>query len=116
MIELVRVDKQIEKILDTVNYEFIYKLVKDNKIIGYGTINKDKENIMYIFIENELRGNGYGTLLFSKMIQEVKNIGYKEARVIFGKENIQMLKIVKNAGGLHLSTNERDVRYLIPIM
>lgn len=115
MIDLIKVDKKIEKILDIVDYELIYKLVMDNRVIGYGTINKDKENIIYIFIENELRGNGYGKYLFSKMLQEVKNIGYKEAKVVFKTKNIQMLKIVKNEGGLHLSTNEGNEKYLIPI-
>ena len=115
MVEFIKVDKQIEQILDIVDYEIIYKLVKDDRVIGYGTINKDKENLIYIFIENELRGNGYGKFLFSKIINEVKNIGYKEAKVAFERENMQMLKIVKNAGGLHLSTNEGKVKYLIPI-
>lgn len=115
MVELVRVDKNIEKIQEIVDYELLYKLVKEDKVIGYGTINKDVENIIYIFIENKLRGNGYGKLLFSKMIEEVKKIGHKEAIVTFNRENIQMMKIVEGAGGLHLSTNKGNVKYLIAI-
>ena len=116
MIELIKVDKKIEKIQEIVDYELIYKLVKDDKIIGYGTINKDEGNKIYIFIENELRENGYGKALFSKMIEEVRKIGYKDVKVAFKKENIQMLKIVKNAGGIHLSTNNGEDKYLIPIL
>lgn len=115
MIELIRVDKRIDAILENVDYKNIYKLVKDDRIIGYGTINKDIDNLVYIFIEENSRGEGYGKFLFSKMIEEVKTEGFKDIRLIFNKDNIRMLKIVKGAGGLHLSSLEQDVKYLVPI-
>ena len=115
MCELIKTENKIDLISQIVEYKFLYKLVKDDKVIGYGTINNDKENIIYIYIEEQLRGNGYGKILFSKMIEEIKKIGYKEVKIKFAKENIQMLKIVKNNEGLHLSSNEDGVTYLIPL-
>lgn len=115
MLELVKVDKNINQIREIVDYEDIYKLVKDDKIIGYGTINKDKENIIYVFIEQDLRGNGYGKILFSEMIKIIEKLGYKDVKIIFKRENIQMLKITEKMGGLHLSSKEGEVQYLIPI-
>ena len=115
MPELVQVDKEIEPIRAIVDYEYIYKLVKDDKIIGYGAINKDRQNLIYIYIEEGFRENGYGKLLFSKMIEEAKRLGYKEVKVRFRYNNIQILRIVEAVGGLHLSSNENIVNYLIPL-
>ena len=115
MIELIKVDKQIGAILKIVDYKSLFKLTKDNKTIGYGTINKDEKNLIYIFIEENLRGNGYGKILFSKMLEEIKKEGHKDIIVQFKINNIPMLKIVENNGGLNLSTEEGIFKYLIPI-
>lgn len=115
MVELIKVDKKIDLISEIVDYDFLFKLVKDDKTIGYGTINKDKENLIYIYIEEDFRGNNYGKFLFLKMIEEIEKLGYKEIKVKFPKENIQMLKVVKSAGGLHLSSNENEVKYIIKL-
>ena len=115
MIEIVKSDKRIEEILKIVDYKYIYKMVKDEKVIGYGTINKDQENVIYIYIQEEYRGNGYGKILFHKMIEETKKEGIREIKLIFKRNNIQMLKIATNVGGLHLSTMEENVQYLIHI-
>lgn len=115
MIELVEVDKRIESILEIVDYKKIYKLVKDDKIIGYGTINKDIENLVYIFIEENSRGEGYGKLLFSKMLEKVRIEGFKEIRLVFRRNNIQMLKIIKGVEGLHISSIGEEVKYVVPI-
>ena len=115
MIELIKVDKNIDLISEVIDYKYIFKFVKDDKIIGCGTINNDTESNIFIYIEEELRGNGYGKLLFSKMLLETQKLGYKEVKLKFTKENIQMLKIVKHHGGLHLSTNADAEKYLIPL-
>ena len=115
MVELIKVEKEIDFILEKIDYEHLYKLVKDDKVIGYGTINKDKEDFIYIYINEEARGNQYGKFLFLKILEEVKNMDYKEVKVKFSKENIQMLKIVNSIEGLHLSSNEDGVKYLIPL-
>lgn len=115
MIEIVKTNKKIEEILKIVDYKSIYKMIKDEKVIGYGTINKDQENVIYIFIQEEYRGNGYGKILFHKMIEETKKEGFKEIKLKFERNNIQMLKIVTKEGGLHLSTMGENVQYLIPI-
>ena len=46
MINFEKVDKRIEEILEVVDYESIYKLVEDNRVIGFGTINKDKDRVV----------------------------------------------------------------------
>lgn len=115
MVELVKVEEKNDLILEKIDYEHLYKLVKDDKIIGYGTINKDIENYIYVFVAEEERGNQYGKFIFLKILEEIRNMGYIEVKVKFERENIQMLKIVKGAGGLHLSSNEDGTKYLIPL-
>ena len=115
MIKLVKGGDEFEKVLSPREYEQCYKLVNDNETIGVGTINKDKENLLYIFVKQELRGNGYGKILFSKMIDEARKKGYEEVKLTFPRENIQMVKIVNDNGALHQATNENEVKYVIPL-
>ena len=115
MIELINGEDTFEKALPNVNYDKCFKLVKDGRPLGVGTINNDKENQIYIYIKQELRGNGYGKVLFSKMMEQAKKEGYQEVKVTFPKNNIQMIKIVNDNGALHLSTNKNKVKYVIPL-
>ncbi len=92
-----------------------YKFVKDGKNIGLAVINKDENDKVFIFIKKELRGNGYGKKLFSELKKELVKRDYKDIKVKFDKENIQILKIIEDNGGLHLSTDKDTVKYLVPI-
>ena len=92
-----------------------FKLLKDSKMIGTAIIKQDEDDRLYIFIKKELRGNGYGKILFSEILKELKNRGYNDITIKFQKNNIPMLKIVTSNGGLHLSTDEQMVKYIIPI-
>lgn len=112
MIKLIR---EGEEILHPEKYEYCYKLVKDNQPLGFGTINKDKENALFIFINKEQRGNGYGKILFSKMLEETKNIGYNEVKIIFSKENTPMIKIADDNGGKQISADEGSIKYVFSL-
>ena len=96
-------------------YEQYYKLIKDNEEIGYGTINKDQENAFYIFINEEQREKGYGKILFSKMLEESKEIGWTEPKITFEKENIPMTKIAVDNGAVLLSSDGAMVKYKIKL-
>lgn len=96
-------------------YETYFKLIKDNKEIGYGTINKDKEDAFYIFINEEHRGNGYGKILFSKILEESKNMGWSESKITFERENIPMTKIAVDNGATLFSSDGAMVKYKIKL-
>ena len=115
MFKLVEGKDTFEKALPSVNFDKCFKLLKDDRPLGVGTINKDEENQIYIYIKQELRGNGYGKVLFSKMMDEAKKEGYHEVKVTFPKDNIQMVKIVDDNGGLQQSNDNNLVKYVIPI-
>lgn len=95
--------------------ECAYKFLKDDEVIGVAAINQKNDDKIYIMIKEELRGNGYGKELFSHVIQKLKEREYKKAIVRFERTNIQMLRIVTSNGGMHVSTNNDIVKYLIQI-
>lgn len=115
MFELVEGKDTFEKALPSVKFEKCFKFEKDGRTLGVGTINKDKENLIYIYIKQELRGNGYGKILFSKMMEQAKKEGHQEIKVTFPKDNIQMIKIVDDNGGLQQATNNNQVKYIIKL-
>jgi len=109
MINLIKVNEGEKPNLQPEKYDYCYKLVDGNQPLGYGTINKDKENGLFIFINKEQRGNGYGKILFSKMLDETKNKGCDEVKITFSKENIPMLKIATDNGGKQMPADEDKV-------
>ena len=96
-------------------YERYYKLIKDNKEIGYGTINKDKEDAFYIYINEGQRGKGYGKILFAKILEESKDRGWTEPKITFEKENIPMTKIAVDNGAVLFSSDGAIVKYKIKL-
>ena len=115
MFKLVEGKDTFEKALPSVNFDKCFKLLKDDRPLGVGTINKDDENLIYIYIKQELRGNGYGKILFSKMMEEAKKEGYQEVKVTFPKDNVPMVKIIDDNGGVQQTINQNEVKYMIPL-
>ncbi len=112
---MINLIKETEKSLEPEKYDYCYKLVKDNQPLGFGTINKDKENTLFIFINKEQRGNGYGKILFLKMLEETRNMGYDEVKITFSKENTPMLKIATDNGGKQASEDEDSIKYVFSL-
>ena len=113
MINFVKVNENAQINIPIKNYESCFKLMKDDKTIGFGTINKNIENQIYIFVEEPERGKGYGNMLFSKMLEETKNKGYNEAQISFNKNNMPMVKIATHNGGKHISSDGDTLKYVV---
>ena len=112
---MINLIKENQEGFQSEKYDYCYKLVKDNQPLGFGTINKDKENALFIFINKEQRGNGYGKILFSKMLEETKEIGFNEVKIAFSKENMPMVKIAEDNGGKQSSSDENSVKYIFSL-
>ena len=95
--------------------EFCYKFFKDERFIGIAAINRDEEDKIYIYIKQELRGNGFGKLLFKELLKELKNKGIKSVKVKIDRKNIQIFKIIVDCGGINLSNDGEISSYIIPI-
>ena len=100
---MINLIKETGENLQPEKYETCYKLVKDNQSLGFGTINKEQ------------RGNGYGKILFSKMLEETKKMGYDKVKITFSRKNEPMLKIATDNGGQQTSFDEDSVKYVFPL-
>lgn len=96
-------------------YDCCYKLMKGDQPLGFGTINKDKENALFIFINKEQRGNGYGKELFLKMLEETKKMGCNKVKIKFSKENIPMIKIAEGSKGKKVSEDQENIKYVFSL-
>lgn len=96
-------------------FDSFYEFLDENQSIGIGAISKNADNQLYIFIKKDLRGNGFGKILFSKMVEEAKNQGFTKLNFAFLRKNTKILKTVVDNGGLHLSTNGEIVKYFLPL-
>jgi len=78
--------------------------------------NKDKnffnnDNSVYLHsleVLPEYRGNGYGMMLMKKLLELVKNMGYKYATYISDKNNTQAEKIYNNLGRKIYHTDDKS--------
>lgn len=102
------------------NYNFdlndnCYAYKNDNLIIGYARINVVEPYQVYIFINEDIRGNGYGTKLFKEVLTVLKmnSIFQIEAETSMG--NIAMIRILEHYGGQELTRYDGMVHYIVPI-
>lgn len=94
----------------------VYFLKDDNKLLGYGLINRDvKENMIYIYIYEEYRGNGFGSKLFGYLYNGLKNSEIKELLFTIDKSNTRFISIIDKYDSLLLGTKENIVKYLVVI-
>lgn len=95
--------------------KYCYQFFEDDKTIGAVSVNNSEEDALYLFIRKELRGNGYGKILFAEILKKLKENNYQKIIVQFNKKNMQMLKIIDDYNGMHISTDCNIIKYLIPI-
>ncbi|MFA5603282.1 MAG: GNAT family N-acetyltransferase [Bacilli bacterium] len=115
MIEFIKINEEIKKTLGLDLTENVVLVKKDSNVIGFGKINKHDCSKTYIFIETEYRGNGFGKLLFKKILEEYKNIGFSDISINFSNDNIIVKKIVTGAKGIPISVINNNVTYVIPL-
>ena len=94
-----------------------YIFVNDKKdILGIATIdNSVKVNKIKISILDEYRGNGYGKMLFQKLIEEYKS-NYNDINLRFevNDEN-RINSILYRFGGINISNNNGKLLYILPV-
>ena len=92
-----------------------YILKDGEKEIGYGYIKGVEINPIEIFIYENERSNGYGKLLFSKLLEIIKE---KEAKLLtfdLPEEQYRMIKIIAYSGGRYIYIKNGVRRYILPI-
>ena len=92
-----------------------YILKNGEKEIGYGYFINREINPIEIFINEEERSNGYGKLLFAKMLQVAKEKGLKALIFKIKDENYRFSNIVSTSGALHISSSDGETKWALPI-
>lgn len=115
MIDFYKIDNNIITELKEIENDGIYALTKEKEIIGYGIKTKDCKNKLQIIIKEEYRSNGYGKLLFGKMLEELKKENYNEIKLTFNRDNYRIKNIIIYYGGIQLHTNEKEETYILSI-
>lgn len=92
-----------------------YTYKKDDVIIGYARVNVVAPHKIYIFINDNMRSNGYGTKMFSEVLKLLKenNINNVEVEVPVG--NVSMIRILERNNGKEITRIENIAHYLVPI-
>lgn len=87
-----------------------YILKNDIQELGYAYIyHGDFKNNIYIFINPKYRSNGYGFLLFSNVINELKNTTkYSHIILDTDKSNTHINNIIAKCGGLLLAEDSQS--------
>lgn len=78
------------------HFDNFYKVILDNEVIGLGALAFSGRDMIYIQIKSEKRGNGYGTKLFSKLIEILKDSKINNVFVTYETKNLIMKRIVSH--------------------
>lgn len=97
---------------------YLYLLKLNDKTIGYGNIakqNNKEKNVLYIYIIEQYRGNGYGKFLFKELLKEAKNFGYKDITLYTNSSDLVMRRLITNNLGIKISQDNDISEYIIPL-
>lgn len=115
--EFIKVDK--EKISDleiNANEDVeVYLLKNKDILLGYGIINERlKDNIIYIYVYNEYRSNGYGSIIFKYLYDVLKGKGIKELLFTIDSNN-RFNNIIFKYNAIHLGTKNGVIKYVVVV-
>ena len=92
-----------------------YLLTKDDKEIGCGYIFSRLVNPIEIYIKEEARSNGYGKMLFIKLLQIIHDSDRTNLMFEIEIQNHEMNNILSSLGGRHVGTNNGKNRWVMPV-
>lgn len=95
--------------------EKVYEMYYFNVPIGYGTINKDNENLLTVYVKEEYRGKGYGKKMFHHLLKNAMDMGYEDVNIIVENENVPMIKILEDVHGFESAKNSEITKYVIHV-
>ena len=97
--------------------EIFYWFMEEDKIIGSGSIRLNPEideyiekvcgHLFYQIIPSK-REKGYGTILCKKLLEKMKELGYKEAIITCYETNIGSIRIIEKVSGKLIETVEGE--------
>ena len=88
--------KDNNSISDNINnkYDYYYEIFSDNTPIGYGAIAKSNNDMLYMYLYEEYRGNNYGIKVFDCMVEKIKELGLEKLFIVIDNNNLPMKRII----------------------
>jgi GNAT superfamily N-acetyltransferase len=104
------IKKDISKLtIDNIeNINEVYELNVDDLKVGYCIINKNPEDQIKLFIDEDYRSNGYGKLFFKKVLDTFNT------DVFVATNNRHMINIIESNNGKELYRKDGMNYYVIP--
>lgn len=115
MLTLKKIEESLMQTLNIDKSSEAFALYKEDVIIGYGLIYGKSIKQIEIFIKEEYRSNGYGKILFGRMLGELKKKNIKNIKIIFPRENYRIKNIIISFGGIQANTNQKEDTYFLSI-
>lgn len=105
-------DDQSKNYIPSLN-GILFSLTIDGKIVGYARLENIENNPIEIYVLQQYRGNGYGTVLYKNILAELKKSNLKDFKTSIDKENYIMTRILEKNGALKISTINGINLYII---
>ena len=90
-----------------------YDILLDNKKVGYINILSNTFNMIEIFIEENYRGNGYGSDSFKLLLNELKKDSINNLIITIQVDNIPMMRIINHYKCIIKNKNDKLITYEI---
>lgn len=91
------------------NEDELYQYKINGEIVGYGVFRNNNYDMIQVYISDKYQNQHYGTQLFSKMIELIN----KKIYVSTKEDNVKMIRIILNSGGIELGRNNGIITYEI---
>lgn len=92
-----------------------YTYKNNDLVIGYARINVIEPYQIYIFVNENIRGNGYGTKLFQEVLDILKKNGVSQIETETSIGNIAMIRILEHYNGKEITRYGGMVHYIVPV-
>ena len=90
-----------------------YDILLDNKKIGYINLISNSFNMIEIFIEEDYRGNGYGSDSFKLLLDDLKKYNINNITITIQVDNIPMMRIINHYKCIIENKNNEFMTYEI---
>ena len=94
-------------------YDNSYKVYIEDIYVGFSALSLNSKDMVFIYVDPEYRGSGYGKKMFSMMTKLLENINIKEIDLLFDTNNIQMNKIINSYSSYEIVKSKDVVSYKI---
>ncbi|MDD2435109.1 MAG: GNAT family N-acetyltransferase [Bacilli bacterium] len=96
-------------------YDFYYNIFNDDVCVGYAAISINSNDMLYIYIIDEYRGNHFGKEVFNELLKEFKKYDVSKINIMVDSKNIQFKRIISHKQAAIVHRNSKLELYEVKI-